>query len=129
MTEPSSNVSTQVSVPLIKTSDDIDPSCCLPAVLGPPRQSACLSVFNEKLEIDSTISLRYFVQPPLDISMNSGRKEFLQQDWNYSSFGKPRRLDSICQLCTQSRSRGELLQAEVVTWRGILTKLVLILEV
>jgi RAT1-interacting protein len=80
---------------LIKNLDEIDPACTLPAILGKPRQSACFSVSDEKLEIDSMVSLRYFVPPPLNANVRAGLRAFLRQYGTDHSFGRPRRLDNV----------------------------------
>jgi hypothetical protein len=61
---------------LINVSDP--PQCPLPAVLGPVKQSACFSICNERLEVDSTAALRYFVEPPLNVNLRDGLEEFMK---------------------------------------------------
>jgi hypothetical protein len=110
------------TVRLINVSDP--PQCPLPAVLGPAKQSACFSVCNERLEVDSVAALRYFVDPPpvLNVNLRDGLEGFLKLPFEDRVFKGARRLDNVFVLCLDSKNSEELLKAEVVTWRGIMTK-------
>ncbi|KAJ7230033.1 hypothetical protein GGX14DRAFT_692017 [Mycena pura] len=98
---------------LINVSDP--PVCPLPARLGPAKQSACFSVCDSRLEVDSTAALRYFVHPPMNANIRDGLREFMKRP----------RLDNVFKMCLAAQSSEELLRAEVVTWRGIMTKIIL----
>ncbi|KAJ7892613.1 hypothetical protein B0H13DRAFT_2038285 [Mycena leptocephala] len=98
------------TIRLINVSDP--PQCPLPAFLGPVKQSACFSICNERLEVDSTAALRYFVEPPLNVNLRDGLEEFMKLPVKDRALKVARRLDN-------------LLKAEVVTWRGIMTKIIL----
>jgi hypothetical protein len=108
------------TIRLINVSDP--PQCPLPAVLGPAKQAACFSICNERLEVDSTAALRYFMEPPLDVDLHDGLKEFLKLPVEDRAFKRARRLDNVFTACLDSENSEELLKAEVVTWRGIMTK-------
>jgi hypothetical protein len=109
-------------VRLINVSDP--PQCSLPAVLGPAKQSACFSICNERLEVDSVSARRYFVDPPpvLNANLRDGLEGFLKLPFEDRVFKGARRLDNAFALCLDSKNSEELLKAEVVTWRGIMTK-------
>ncbi|KAJ7704248.1 hypothetical protein B0H16DRAFT_1828549 [Mycena metata] len=101
------------------------PQCPLPALLGPAKQSACFSICNERLEVDSTSALRYLLDPPnpVDVNLREGLDRFLRLPRADRTFQRARRLDNVFELCLASANSEELLDAEVVTWRGILTKI------
>ncbi|KAF8198872.1 hypothetical protein K438DRAFT_2016245 [Mycena galopus ATCC 62051] len=111
------------AIRLISVSDP--PRCPLPAVLGPPKQSACFSICNERLDIDSTAALHYFVNPPLNASLRDGLEKFLKLPIQDRTFQRARRLDNVFALSLHSKHSEELLKAEVVTWRGIMTKIMM----
>ncbi|KAJ6479408.1 hypothetical protein C8R47DRAFT_1136715 [Mycena vitilis] len=111
------------SLRLITLSDP--PQCPLPALLGPAKQSACLSICDERLEVDSTAALRYFVKPPLNANLRDGLPEFLDLPLEDRTFRRAKRLDNVFTTCLESKNSGELLSAQVVTWRGIMSKLML----
>ncbi|KAJ7162432.1 hypothetical protein C8R46DRAFT_1353360 [Mycena filopes] len=106
------------------SSSDVS-SCPLPALLGPPKQLACFSICNERLEVDSTAALRYLRDPPnpIDVDLRDGLDAFLQLPRKDRTFQRARRLDNVFEVCLASANSEELLGAEVVTWRGILTKI------
>ncbi|KAJ7731208.1 hypothetical protein B0H16DRAFT_1427500 [Mycena metata] len=108
---------------IINTSDL--PQCPLPALLSPAKQSACFSICNERLEVDSTTALRYFLDPPnpVDADLREGLNTFLRLPREDRAFQGVRRLDNVFELCLASANSEELLAAEVVTWRGILTNI------
>ncbi|KAF8191036.1 hypothetical protein K438DRAFT_906100 [Mycena galopus ATCC 62051] len=108
---------------LITVSDPL--GCLLPAVLGPAKQSACLSICNKRLEVDSTAALKYFVEPPLNASLRDGLEGFLRLPSKARTFQRVKRLDNVFALCLESENSEELLRADVVTWRGIMTKIML----
>ncbi|KAJ7044216.1 hypothetical protein C8F04DRAFT_1069972 [Mycena alexandri] len=110
---------------IINTSDLPSPRCPLPALLGPAKQSACFSICNQRLEVDSNTALRYLLDPfnPVDADLRSGLNTFLQLPREDRTFQRARRLDNVFELCLASANSEELLAAEVVTWRGILTKI------
>ncbi|KAJ7437763.1 hypothetical protein FB451DRAFT_171430 [Mycena latifolia] len=111
------------SIRLINRADP--PRCPLPAVLGPAKQAACFSICDEHLEIDSTSALRYFAPPPLGANLRDGVEQFMERPLEDRAFQYARRLDTVFTTCLHSENSEELLKAEVVTWRGIMTKIML----
>ncbi|KAJ6594883.1 hypothetical protein B0H19DRAFT_1366627 [Mycena capillaripes] len=111
------------TIRLINVSDP--PECPLPALLGPAKQSACFSICDERLEVDGTTALRYFVEPPLNADLRDGLHKFLKLPLKDRAFKRARRLDNVFKTCLESENSEDLLKAEVVTWRGIMTKLML----
>ncbi|KAF7368826.1 ADP-ribosylation factor [Mycena venus] len=113
------------TVRLINVSDP--PQCSLPALLGPAKQSACFSICNKRLEVDSTSALRYFVDPPpvTNANLREGLKAFMRLPFKDRVFKLARRLDNVFTMCLDAENSEELLKAEVVTWRGIMTKIML----
>ncbi|KAJ7657320.1 hypothetical protein DFH06DRAFT_1197965 [Mycena polygramma] len=111
------------TVRLLNISDPADPLCPLPALLGPAKQSACFSICNGRLEVDSTAALRYFVEPPKNANLRDGLSQFLKLPKKDRAFKRARRLDNVFTTCLHSENSEELLKAQVVTWRGIVTKL------
>ncbi|KAJ7880632.1 hypothetical protein B0H13DRAFT_2278711 [Mycena leptocephala] len=105
---------------LLDSSDP--PQCALPALLGPPKQTACFSLCNEQLRIDSIDALRYFAHPPENVNLKAGYDRLSHKQ---RSFKRVRRLDHILAMCLQSENSKQLLKAEVITWRGILKKIML----
>ncbi|KAJ7502644.1 hypothetical protein B0H11DRAFT_1989469 [Mycena galericulata] len=110
------------TIRLINESDP--PRCPIPALLGPPKQSACFSICDERLEVDSTAALRYFVHPPPDANLRAGLSKFLELPLQDRTFQGARRLDDVFTTCLVSENSEELLKAEVVTWRGIMRKII-----
>ncbi|KAJ7140760.1 hypothetical protein C8R44DRAFT_761840 [Mycena epipterygia] len=108
---------------LLSVSDP--PRCPLPALLGPATQSACFSICNERLEVDSTAALRYFTQPPPNANLRDGLDRFMGLPFKDRVFKRARRLDNVFTTCLCSENSEELLKAEVVTWRGIMKKIML----
>ncbi|KAJ7648527.1 hypothetical protein B0H17DRAFT_1147984 [Mycena rosella] len=98
--------------------DDPPRECVLPALLGPAKQSACFSVCNKDLKVDSTAALRYFVQPPLNADLSDGLPQFLERPFLNRAFQRARRLDNVFRTCLESQNSAELLKAEAVTRRG-----------
>ncbi|KAJ7486701.1 hypothetical protein FB451DRAFT_1026396 [Mycena latifolia] len=111
------------TIRLINVADP--PQCPLPAFLGPAKQSACFSICNERLEVDSTAAMRYFAHPPPKANLRDGLQRFLNLPFRDRAFKRARRLDNVFTTCLNSRNSGELLEAEVVTWRGIMKKIML----
>ncbi|KAJ7731310.1 hypothetical protein DFH07DRAFT_847395 [Mycena maculata] len=110
--------------PFIRLITESDPPRCqVPALLGPPKQSACFSICNERLEVDSTAALRYFVHPPPQVNLRAGLEQFLNLPEEDRTFQRARRLDNVFTICLHSTNSEELLQAQFVTWRGILRKI------
>jgi hypothetical protein len=107
-------------VPLVIYSDP--PQCPLPAFLGPAKQTACFSICNERLEVDSTAALRYFVHPPLNTNLRDGLDTFLELPLEDRAYKYATRLDNVFTTCLRSENSEELLNAEVVTTRGIMRK-------
>ncbi|KAJ7487227.1 hypothetical protein B0H11DRAFT_1114157 [Mycena galericulata] len=105
---------------LLDSSDP--PQCALPALLGPPKQAACFSLCNEQLRVDSIAALRYFAHPPENVNLKAGYDRLSHKQ---RSFKRVRRLDHILAMCLQSKNSKQLLKAEVITWRGILKKIML----
>ncbi|KAJ6479411.1 hypothetical protein C8R47DRAFT_1198139 [Mycena vitilis] len=114
-----------LTVRLLNISDSADPLCPLPALLGPAKQSACFSICNKRLEVDSTAALRYFVEPPQNSNLRDGVNEFMKLPKKDRAFKRARRLDNVFTTCLESENSEELLKAQVVTWRGIVTKLMM----
>ncbi|KAJ7245993.1 hypothetical protein C8J57DRAFT_1361289 [Mycena rebaudengoi] len=106
--------------PLLDSSDL--PQCALPALLGPPKQAACFSLCNEQLRVDSIAALRYFVHPPKNVNLKAGYDRLSHKQ---RRFKRVRRPDHILAMCLQSKNNKQLLKAEVITWRGILKKIML----
>ncbi|KAJ7099287.1 hypothetical protein B0H15DRAFT_542023 [Mycena belliarum] len=104
---------------------DDPPRCPLPALLGPAKQAACFSICDERLEVDSTTALRYFSPPALGANLREGLEQFLDLPLEDRTFQYARRLDNVFTACLDSENSEELLKAEVVTWRGIMTKIML----
>ncbi|KAJ6594873.1 hypothetical protein B0H19DRAFT_1225863 [Mycena capillaripes] len=111
------------TIRLINVSDP--PECPLPALLGPAKQSACFSICDERFEVDGTTALRHFVEPPLNANLRDGLHKFLKLPLKDRAFKRARRLDNVFKTCLESENSEDLLKAEVVTWRGIMTKLML----
>lgn len=97
------------------------------AILGPPRHVASMSI-TEDLQVltDNLASLRCFTPPSAHANLKIGYepwKRRCQRDQNYRHIvGHPRRLDRILQMCLESKASDDLLQAQVVTYRGVMTK-------
>ena len=91
----------------------------VPAILGPPNQIACYSVTATGVEYN-TVSLRYFVPPPLGTNLNDGSLPFmrLHKDDKYC----PQRLDNVLLTCLQPEAKDHLLKADVVIRRGVLVR-------
>ncbi|KAJ7151798.1 hypothetical protein C8R43DRAFT_950970 [Mycena crocata] len=108
---------------LINATDP--PDHPLPTELGPATQVACFSICKEHLEIDSTTALRYFVHPPSNANFNlrDGLERFLKLPFRDRAFKRARRLDNVFAMCLSSKNSEELLKADVVTWRGIMNKI------
>ncbi|KAJ7648524.1 hypothetical protein B0H17DRAFT_429297 [Mycena rosella] len=115
--------STNPTIRLLNVADP--PQCPLPALLGPAKQSACFSICGEHLEVDSTAALRYFVHPPQKANLRSGLNDFMKLPFKDRAFKRARRLDNVFKTCLDARNSDELLKAGVVTWRGIMKKIML----
>ncbi|KAJ6608116.1 hypothetical protein B0H10DRAFT_2439227 [Mycena sp. CBHHK59/15] len=121
--KPSAQQSSKPTTCLIESSHP--PLCPLPAILGPAKQSACFSICGERLEVDSIAALRYFVHPPENASLRDGLEKFMKLPVQDRCFQRARRLDNVFSTLLQSQNAEELLEAEVVTWRGIMRKIIL----
>ncbi|CAK5271945.1 unnamed protein product [Mycena citricolor] len=103
------------------------PSIPLPARLGPAHQAACMSIIDETVHVDSTAAMRYIVDAPtpavLNRNLREGLHEFNKLPWEDRAFLRARRLDNVFEMCLKARESEEMLDVDVVTWRGILTKI------
>ncbi|KAJ7151789.1 hypothetical protein C8R43DRAFT_1004383 [Mycena crocata] len=109
------------ALPLIRIRDL--PQSSLLVELGPVKQAACFSICNERLEVDSTAALRYFARPRPHINLRDGLEPFLNLPLEDRVFYRARRLDDIFTICLSSKNSEELLKADVVTWRGIMNRI------
>ncbi|EGO03105.1 hypothetical protein SERLA73DRAFT_176626 [Serpula lacrymans var. lacrymans S7.3] len=105
---------------LIKRSDATNPSCQLPALLGPPKQISCYSSAADGSVTQDGRSLRYFMYPSLGTDMSQGFPQFLLRHLG-GHVKTP--LDSLLRACLDRPD--EISSADVVTWRGILYKMML----
>ncbi|CAK5278673.1 unnamed protein product [Mycena citricolor] len=115
---------------VLSSSDPPSSACTLPAALGPATQLTCMSLVNGQLQIDSTESMRYFTgndanpSPALKKNVRDGLKAFLRRPLKDKAF-KGGRLDNVFAMCVGAQRSAEMLEADVVTWRGILTKIMM----
>ncbi|KAJ6573407.1 hypothetical protein DFH09DRAFT_1151755 [Mycena vulgaris] len=100
------------------------PQVPLPALLGPAKQSACFSICNERLEVDSTAALRYFRHPSVDADLRDGLQDFMNLPWEDRVHQYARRLDDAFTICLESENSEELLKAEVVAGRGTMKRII-----
>ncbi|KAF7296059.1 RAI1-domain-containing protein [Mycena kentingensis (nom. inval.)] len=113
------------SIRLLAAADEPNPHLVLPALLGPATQTACFSVEKGTVIVDSIRSLGYFVQPQTNIDLRRGLVEYMRKPYRLREFMRIKRLDNVLEMCLKARKSAELLNADVVTWRGILTKIAL----
>ena len=93
------------------------------ATLGRPTQIGCFSVSNKTVTANSISSLQYFKQPHTSALLNEGRSTYVRRYRNDLSLFHPRPLDNI--LSALNPNNKDLFRdADVVTWRGIIYKLV-----
>ncbi|KAJ7502646.1 hypothetical protein B0H11DRAFT_1989481, partial [Mycena galericulata] len=114
---------TTSSIRLINESDP--PRCSIPALLGPPKQSACFSICDRRLEVDSTAALRYFVHPPADANLRADLQKFLKLPRKDRVFQRVVRLEDVFTTCLCSENSeetmsGEKLDLNVSSYRGVL---------
>ncbi|CAK5278276.1 unnamed protein product [Mycena citricolor] len=117
----------------MRVLSSLDPpsgTCTLPAALAPATQLTCMSLVNEQLKIDSTESMRYFTgndanpSPALQKNVRDGLRAFLRRPLGDKAY-KARRLDAVVAMCAGAQRSAEMLEADVITWRGILTKIMI----
>ncbi|KAJ7641101.1 hypothetical protein FB45DRAFT_785136 [Roridomyces roridus] len=104
---------------LIDSSDP--PQCPLPARLGEPKQVACSSLCGGQLRVDSTAALRYFVYPPAKADLKSGYDQLTYEQRTKTSRG----LEDIFAMCIKSKNSEQLLDVQVITWAGIVKRIML----
>lgn len=84
-----------------------------------PKEIACFS-YDDKHEfrLDDS-SLRYYYPPRLGADLCKGFESFEKMD-----DARDEHLDSLLRtIADLERERGEKVQADVITWRGMMTKL------
>ena len=68
-------------------------------------------------------SQRFFREPQLGIDLGVGWDDFYARYRNHKFIGHPRRVDEILEACLRSNhAKKHLAAADVVTWRGLLSK-------
>ncbi|KAK0487918.1 hypothetical protein IW261DRAFT_655727 [Armillaria novae-zelandiae] len=96
----------------------------LPATKTNPIQFACMSISEDrKVHADSTESLRTFTPPPIGINLKDGLRNYRRRVGSDPFHNHPNRLDRILRMCLDSNSIDEITSSQIVTYRGIVTKL------
>lgn len=68
-------------------------------------------------------SRRFFHEPRLGIDLRAGWDDFYTRYRGHRFIGHPRRVDEILEACLRSdQAKKQLATADVVTWRGLLSK-------
>ncbi|KAK6966564.1 hypothetical protein R3P38DRAFT_3245843 [Favolaschia claudopus] len=116
----SSTTTQRTTEHLISFSDP--PQIAGPASLGPAKQVACFSLCNEKLHVDSHAAMRYFAHPQPNVDLSVG---YNHPNNKQRTFKRVRRLDPILEMCLKSKNSKELLNVDVITWCGIVKKIML----
>jgi len=98
-----------------------------PAILGNPTQIACFSVSNKTVIANSIASLQYFKEPTQNALLTRGYYPFLRRYKSDLKLYHPRPLDNIF-AALDSGNKDSFRHADVVTWRGIIVKSVVILH-
>jgi hypothetical protein len=105
---------------------NLAPSCpSSPALLGEPLQITSFSRDDTGSTTFDDSSLRYFREPAnaVGFDLSRGYAAFCARYRTHRYHGHPRRLDEILQACLlQEDARIHLAGADIVTWRGLLTK-------
>jgi RAT1-interacting protein len=88
------------------------------AVVHRPREITCFSYDDaHKLQLDSS-SLRYYHTPELHVPLSAGFETFVKHDDSVDEH-----LDSLLEaIIDLERRTGEKVVADIVTWRGMMTK-------
>lgn len=95
-----------------------------PALLSSPEHVASISMLEDRqVKVDSDISLSVFCKPPLNADLAEGFERYRKLHRNNEFGGHPNRLDRILKAVLESNSSAALRKAQVITWRGIITKL------
>jgi hypothetical protein len=66
--------------------------------------------------------LRPFREPRLPVDLRKGRELFYERNKHNRSLGHPVPLDNLVRACIAHGQESQLRSADVVTWRGLLTK-------
>jgi RAT1-interacting protein len=88
-----------------------------PAEYQSPFQIATFSYNAEREQVFDDSSLKYYVEPPPNANLT-----YRFDNWKRKPEDRTR-LDPLLAACAQNKlSRAETKRADVITWRGVLTK-------
>ncbi|KAH8804332.1 hypothetical protein DL96DRAFT_1718141 [Flagelloscypha sp. PMI_526] len=95
------------------------------SVLGKPRSIGSVSILEDRsVLVDISVSLRTFKSPPIGANLLENTEAFRLQLRTSPYKNHPNRLDRILKFCQESEvGREEMKDVNIVTWRGILKKL------
>lgn len=83
-----------------------------------PQEITCFSYNSEHQYVGDDSSLRYYYTPELPSDLNRGFQTFIKHDDKVDEH-----LDSLLRAIEElERKTGERVKADVVTWRGMMTK-------
>lgn len=92
----------------------------LPPLLGPLEH---LAYYSDDGEVRYDLScLRAFKEPKIPADLLQGRGDCIKRNRKNRILGHPRPLDEILASCLARGTASAIREADVVTWRGILTK-------
>ena len=94
-----------------------------PFLISEPTQICSFSRTETGATVFDDRSQRFFREPRLGIDLGAGWDEFYARYQNHEFIGHPRRVDEILEACLRSsHAKKQLAAADVVTWRGLLSK-------
>ena len=91
------------------------------ATLGPLRHIAYYSDASGDIRFDSSC-MRAFQEPQVPANLLEGRDECVNRNRRNRTIGHPIPLDHIVGACLSFGASQTIRDADVVTWRGIITK-------
>ena len=89
--------------------------------LGPLRHIAYYSDASGDIRFDLSC-MRTFQEPPIPANLLEGRDECVNRNRRNKTIGHPIALDNIVGACLNFGASQTIRDADVVTWRGIITK-------
>lgn len=91
------------------------------SILGEPTQIGYFSVSDNVVLPNSTVSLPYFREPPLGVSLTEGVDAFMRKYRSDQDVYHARPLDNIFRVLGPGNKK-VFQEASVITWRGIVYK-------
>jgi hypothetical protein len=94
-----------------------------PFLISEPTQICSFSRSETGATVFDDRSQRFFREPRLGIDLGAGWDNFYARYRDHRFIGHPRRVDEILDACLRSsQAKEQLAAADIVTWRGLLSK-------